>query len=156
MSEISKWKMEFSVQHLSRHLEWLPGVTLFLASWLPWQDLAQILLHPGAHGTLGKILTGVLPRFYVFQDNVLTVQSFDNVVTAQKWSCLLRRSGLSYQTWCVCFFLKLPNLYFAPSLIHEIRHQVILKLFQVFITSSALGHEFETRLCPSRQHTFLH
>ena len=35
-------------------------LTLLLASWLSWQDLAQFLLHLGNHGSHGKILTKIL------------------------------------------------------------------------------------------------
>ena len=34
----------------------IPGLTLLLAYWLSWQDLAKFLLHLGNHGTHGKIL----------------------------------------------------------------------------------------------------
>ena len=39
-----------------------PGLTLLLASWLSWQDLAKFLLHLGSHGSHGKILTKILLR----------------------------------------------------------------------------------------------
>ena len=32
----------------------LPGLTLLLASWLSWQDLAKFLLHLGNHGSHGN------------------------------------------------------------------------------------------------------
>ena len=41
---------------------WLPGLTLLLASWLSWQDLAKFLLHLGNHGSHGKILIKILLR----------------------------------------------------------------------------------------------
>ena len=40
----------------------LPGLTLLLASWLSWQDLAKFLLHLGNHGSHGKILIKILLR----------------------------------------------------------------------------------------------
>ena len=39
-----------------------PGLTLLLASWLSWQDLAKFLLHLGNHGSHGKILDKILLR----------------------------------------------------------------------------------------------
>ena len=39
-----------------------PGLTLLLASWLSWQDLAKLLLHLGNHGSHGKILIKILLR----------------------------------------------------------------------------------------------
>ena len=38
----------------------VPGLTLLLASWLSWQDLAKFLLHLGSHGSHGKILIKIL------------------------------------------------------------------------------------------------
>ena len=38
----------------------VPGLTLLLASWLSWQDLAKFLLHLGNHGSHGKILIKIL------------------------------------------------------------------------------------------------
>ena len=38
----------------------LPGLTLLLASWLSWQELAKFLLHLGNHGSHGKILIKIL------------------------------------------------------------------------------------------------
>ena len=40
----------------------LPGLTLPLASWLSWQDLAKFLLHLGNHGSYGKIRIKILLR----------------------------------------------------------------------------------------------
>ena len=42
----------------------VPGLTLLLASWLSWQDLAKFLLHlaSGNHGTYGKFLIKILLR----------------------------------------------------------------------------------------------
>ena len=42
----------------------MPGLTLLLASWMPWQDLAKFLLHLGNHGFHCKIITIILPRMY--------------------------------------------------------------------------------------------
>ena len=39
-----------------------PRLTLLLASWLSWQDLAKFLLHLGNHGSHGKILIKILLR----------------------------------------------------------------------------------------------
>ena len=39
-----------------------PGLSLLLASWLSWQDLAKFLLHLGSHGSHGKILIKILLR----------------------------------------------------------------------------------------------
>ena len=44
------------------HLDYKPGLTLLLASWLSWQDLAKFLLHLGSHGSHGKILIKILLR----------------------------------------------------------------------------------------------
>ena len=41
---------------------WTPGLTLLLASWLSWQDLAKFLVHLGSHGSHGKILIKILLR----------------------------------------------------------------------------------------------
>ena len=37
-----------------------PGLTLLLASWLSFQDIAKFLLHLGNHGSHGKILTKII------------------------------------------------------------------------------------------------
>ena len=42
---------EFLMTH-----QWIPGLTLLLASWLSWQDRTKFLLHLGNYGTHGKIL----------------------------------------------------------------------------------------------------
>ena len=41
---------------------YLPGLTLLLASWLSWQDLAKFLIHLGNYGSHGKIFTKILSR----------------------------------------------------------------------------------------------
>ena len=51
--------------------EKVPGLTLLLASWLSWQELAKFLLHLGNHGSHSKILIKILVRFYLFQDRIL-------------------------------------------------------------------------------------
>ena len=38
----------------------VPRLTLSLASWLSWQDLAKFLLHLDNHGSHGKILIKIL------------------------------------------------------------------------------------------------
>ena len=62
----------------------MPGLTLLLASWLSWQDLAKFLLHLGSHGSHGKILTKILPRCIIIPrpnltkiEKILRFQNFD-------------------------------------------------------------------------------
>ena len=52
----------------------LPGLTLLLASWLSWRDLAEFLLQLGNHGSHGKILIKIIliPRSYLIaMDKIL-------------------------------------------------------------------------------------
>ena len=59
--KFSAWA-EFLEKFNSPDEEVIPGLTLLLASWLSWQDLAEFLLHFGNHGTHGKILIKILLR----------------------------------------------------------------------------------------------
>ena len=76
--------------NLSRYTS---GLTLLLAFWMPWQDLAKFLLHLGNHGSHGKILTKILPRCIIIRrsnltkmETILRFQSFNEKVL--KWSYL--------------------------------------------------------------------
>ena len=64
--------MQGSCKIVARIEFFLPGLTLLLASWLSWQDLAKFLLHLGNHGTHGKILTKIkmyhFPKIESYQD----------------------------------------------------------------------------------------
>ena len=59
---ISGVKIYIRTFHVISEVLWVPGLTLLLASWLSWLDLAKFLLHLGNHGSHRKILIKILLR----------------------------------------------------------------------------------------------
>ena len=85
LSESEKWRFYFGFSEMflcfTIHFL-LPGLTLLLASWHPWQDLAKFLLHLGNHGSHGKTLTKILRRCIIIPRSNLNkiekIQRFQN------------------------------------------------------------------------------